>query len=136
MTKKASPAPKKTNRESDKFMLRMPHGMRDAIAYEAEKSGRSMNAEMVDRLTQSFERALDPEKMAQTLKRLAGTAEVLDNFFFGPENAELDAFIAGQREKGENLTRNEAIRLIVRTYLAEKGYLYPRDGASGDRNKK
>jgi hypothetical protein len=72
----------------------------------------------------------------QTLKRLAGTAEVLDNFFFSPENAELDAFIAHQRERGENLTRNEAIRLIVRTYLAQNGYLYPREVASTERDKK
>ena len=30
-------------REYDKFMLRFPDGMRDAIALRAKKNGRSMN---------------------------------------------------------------------------------------------
>ena len=44
-----------TNRNSDKFMLRLPDGMRDAIAEFAKQSGRSMNAEIVYRLQQSIE---------------------------------------------------------------------------------
>lgn len=39
-----------TGRESDKFMLRFPEGMRDRLKDEAAKSGRSMNAEIVQRL--------------------------------------------------------------------------------------
>ena len=41
-------------RESDKFMLRLPNGMRDLIAKEAKKNGRSMNAEIVSRLQDTF----------------------------------------------------------------------------------
>jgi hypothetical protein len=38
---------KPTNRDSDKFMLRLPDGMRDRIKEEADLAGRSMNAEIV-----------------------------------------------------------------------------------------
>lgn len=41
-------------RESDKFMLRLPDGMRQLIAEEAKKNGRSMNAEIVIRLQESI----------------------------------------------------------------------------------
>jgi hypothetical protein len=37
-------------RQSDKFMLRFPDGMRDRIAELAKQNGRSMNAEIVQRL--------------------------------------------------------------------------------------
>jgi hypothetical protein len=39
---------------ADKFMLRLPDGVRDRIAGEAEKNKRSMNAEIVARLEKSF----------------------------------------------------------------------------------
>lgn len=38
----------------DKFMLRLPDGMRDRIKDAAEKNNRSMNAEIVSRLENSF----------------------------------------------------------------------------------
>ena len=41
---------KGTGRESDKFMLRLPDGMRDSLKAEAEKNKRSLNAEIVQRL--------------------------------------------------------------------------------------
>lgn len=40
--------------KQDKFMLRFPDGMRDRIREEAEANGRSMNAEIIHRLEQSF----------------------------------------------------------------------------------
>lgn len=45
-----------TGRDSDKFMLRFPDGMRERVAEAAKAAGRSMNAEIVQRLEQSFER--------------------------------------------------------------------------------
>jgi len=45
-------------RESDKFMLRLPAGMRGRIAKAAKESGRSMNTEIVARLQESFEPSL------------------------------------------------------------------------------
>nr|WP_313360448.1 Arc family DNA-binding protein [Mixta calida] len=34
-------------RDYDKFMLRMPEGMRDAITERAKRNGRSMNSEII-----------------------------------------------------------------------------------------
>lgn len=36
--------------EQDKFMLRLPDGMRDAIKAAAKREGRSMNAQIVQHL--------------------------------------------------------------------------------------
>lgn len=41
-------------RESDKFMLRLPDGVRDRIAEAAKANNRSMNAELVSRIDRSF----------------------------------------------------------------------------------
>lgn len=48
------PPPPQSSREMDKFILRMPVGMRDQIAKAAAKAGRSMNAEITHRLQSSF----------------------------------------------------------------------------------
>ncbi|RTF27202.1 Arc family DNA-binding protein [Serratia marcescens] len=45
-------------KDYDKFMLRFPDGMRDAIAERAKRNGRSMNAEIV----QIIEDAIAAEK--------------------------------------------------------------------------
>ncbi|MBN8976159.1 MAG: Arc family DNA-binding protein [Rhizobiales bacterium] len=129
MAKKAAKTTK-TGRGSDQFVLRLPPGMRDAIAHEAENSGRSMNAEIVDRLAFSFEQILSNEGMVQVSKRFEAVAAALEELFFDLRDMELDAFIVDRRKKGENLTRTEAIRLIVREYLAKNGYLHARGGAS------
>lgn len=42
-------------REYDKFMLRFPDGMRDAIAERAKRNGRSMNSEIVQILRDTLE---------------------------------------------------------------------------------
>lgn len=41
-------------RDFDKMMMRLPPGMRDRIAEAAKVAGRSMNAEVIDRLEKSF----------------------------------------------------------------------------------
>lgn len=43
------------SRLADKFMLRMPDGMRDLISKKAEENHRSMNSEIIARLLDSFE---------------------------------------------------------------------------------
>ncbi len=43
-----------THRDSDKFMLRLPTGMRDRIKSVAESNGRSMNAEIVAALDEKY----------------------------------------------------------------------------------
>ena len=46
---------------ADKFMLRMPGGLRDQLKRAAHKNGRSMNAEIVARIVDSFESAPEAE---------------------------------------------------------------------------
>lgn len=47
--------PPATSQPQDKYIVRFPEGMRERIAAEAKLSGRSMNAEIVARLQNSFE---------------------------------------------------------------------------------
>lgn len=42
-------------RESDRFIVRLPDGMRDQLSASARENGRSMNAEVVARLQASYE---------------------------------------------------------------------------------
>jgi hypothetical protein len=48
------------SRESDKFMLRLPAGMREKIAEIAQANGRSMNAEIVTRLEWALNLVSEP----------------------------------------------------------------------------
>jgi predicted HicB family RNase H-like nuclease len=57
--------------KQDKFMLRFPEGMRERIRIAAEKNGRSMNAEIVSRLEESFQ-------SEQTLQRYNMMSVTLD----------------------------------------------------------
>lgn len=43
-----------STQNQDKFVLRLPDGMRDQIKEEAAKAGRSMNAEIIYRLEDSY----------------------------------------------------------------------------------
>lgn len=52
-----------TGRDSDKFMLRLPDGMRDQLKAAAEANNRTMNAEVVARLNAS----LNPPAEASTV---------------------------------------------------------------------
>lgn len=56
-------------------MLRFPDGMRDRIRIEAEKNGRSMNAEIVSRLEASFD----------TERELSGLVAKLEGFRDKPQ---------------------------------------------------
>ncbi len=49
----------------DKFMLRLPAGMRQAVKNEANRNYRSMNAEIVFQLKRSYENANDEKADAQ-----------------------------------------------------------------------
>lgn len=74
MSEEKSPYPSRT---ADQFVVRFPDGMRDALKEEAHANGRSMNAEIVARLQQSFEPTIrqhqssvslaDPEALQQQL---------------------------------------------------------------------
>lgn len=53
-----------TNRESDRFIIRLPEGMRDRIKAAAAENNRSMNAEIVARLETSFATGPDQSNLA------------------------------------------------------------------------
>lgn len=65
---------------ADKFMLRMPDGMRDRIAEAAKVNGRSMNAEIVHRLSESFaETAMQPQALRELRGILASLLKEIDS---------------------------------------------------------
>jgi hypothetical protein len=113
----------KAGRGSDQFMVRMPPGMRSTLADAAEGNGRSMNAEIVARLAASFEEFLTLEGIVAISKRMQAGVEALEEMFFDVKDIDLEAFIADQQSKGTILTRTQAIRLILRTYLSENGFM-------------
>lgn len=45
-----------TGKASDRLQFRLPEGMRDKLVEAAAANGRSLNEEIIDRLTQSLER--------------------------------------------------------------------------------
>lgn len=47
--------PPRAPQGADKYLLRLPEGMRDRIAESAKANNRSMNAEIVARLESSYE---------------------------------------------------------------------------------
>lgn len=58
--------PKYPSDKQDQFMLRLPDGLRDRVKAAADENKRSMNAEIVDRLENSFEsHAADAQEMAR-----------------------------------------------------------------------
>jgi hypothetical protein len=118
-----------TGRGSDQFMVRMPKGMRTALSEAAQSNGRSMNAEIVSRLADSFLEGgtqMSAEGYAALVKRLTAGVEFLEGVLFDIRDFDLEAFIEDQQSKGTMLTRTQAIRLILRTYLSENGFVRQR----------
>lgn len=72
-----------TTRESDKFIVRLPDGMRDRIKAAAEANNRSMNAEIVARLEASFASfpplpVIDPESITAIMRQVSEAMEGLE----------------------------------------------------------
>ncbi len=65
------------SRTADKFVVRLPEGMRDQVADVARKNHRSMNSEIIDRLEQSLlnaqfapaQNSADAEELKSALTR-------------------------------------------------------------------
>jgi len=60
-----------TGRESDKFMLRLPEGMRSQLKSDAEKNGRSMNVEMIARIEAWPHMCEEIAKLENELQRIS-----------------------------------------------------------------
>lgn len=76
-----------TNRESEKFALRLPDGMRERIKAEAEANNRSMNAEIVSRLQDSLDGKQTSAVMSLNIDLAEiGTPELADKLAFFVEH--------------------------------------------------
>lgn len=71
---------------ADKFMLRLPDGMRDRIADAAKANNRSMNAEIVARLAYSFE--IDGIDLVKLNASVEEHGRLLDAFLKSQGNAD------------------------------------------------
>ena len=105
--------------QKDKFMLRLPDGMRERIAQAAEKEGRSMNAEIVRRLETTFPAPQEKKSGKRTsdalLSAIAEQVERLRNL--GQELARLDE----QQVIAEFVdTTNRRSELVSRRGIQEK----------------
>jgi len=57
-----------TGRDSDKFMLRLPDGMRERIKRVADQNKRSMNSEIVEALDRAFPEEPSIDEVAEDIK--------------------------------------------------------------------
>ncbi|MBV4365932.1 Arc family DNA-binding protein [Erwinia phyllosphaerae] len=91
-------------RDYDKFMLRLPEGMREAIAERAKFNGRSMNSEIVQILQDALD--LSPEQ------EVSGA---IDRAYFAElekmSNDDLENWFKAIKENTKAL--NESTKLIV-----------------------
>ena len=85
MASKKRQLPRATDRGSDKFIIRLPEGMRQHLAELAKQHGRSMNAEVVTALAVYFAeltlgRPVPPERVPdvyELLFKIGNTVEHL-----------------------------------------------------------
>lgn len=89
--------------KSDGFMLRFPDGMRDHIKAEADRNGRSMNAEIVARLERSYTNWPNIEIPSEVIVRIARLPDTL-------------------RREAEAKINLEVIRILRETLGAEPEY--------------
>ncbi|MHB2265690.1 Arc family DNA-binding protein [Aliihoeflea sp. PC F10.4] len=81
----------------DKYVLRMPDGMRQRIKAAAESNGRSMNAEMVARLEDSFVFEAREQRLQSDIRRQGD-----DNIGLQDQIEEMDQQIKRQQEREVN----------------------------------
>jgi hypothetical protein len=96
MTKRAPPP----SRTADQFVTRLPDGMRDRIAEAAKNNNRSMNAEIVERLSATF--TATPMESLQTIETQTGIITLLGHYL---------SMMTGLAKKG-NPDKLEQILLI------------------------
>lgn len=63
--------PASTSRDSDKFMLRLPDGMRKRIERSAKSHGRSMNSEIVATLEEHYPSDVNLDELINQTNALA-----------------------------------------------------------------
>jgi hypothetical protein len=99
----------------ERFIVRFPDGMRDRIAEAAKAAGRSMNAEIVNRLDGSF-RSVDVENAAGILL----------------ENQRLQEMVDAQRK---TIQAQDVTAIMLSTYLIDVLNALPKKIQGEDRIK-
>lgn len=131
------------SRHADKYVLRFPVGMRDRIAEVAKADGRSMNAEIVNRLVESFEERKWPltpglmEKAEEAAAKNRRSVDVellnrfLDSFAEKPEVDRLRGLLEAERKENvklrleiEEITASETLNHDV-LYILLDSHGYP-----------
>lgn len=72
------------SRTADKFVLRLPEGLRARISQVAEKNHRSMNGEMIARIDGSLDLEAKYEEMRKLNQYLLGRLEMLETVSIPP----------------------------------------------------
>lgn len=99
--------------KQDQFVLRFPDGMRDAIKSAAGENGRSMNAEIVARLEDSFSRKFDRvDNENQRLGRRLESIERTLHQLMGRVGAEIER---------QNLVRSDPLRRSPEAVIMAEG---------------
>lgn len=94
--------------ELDRFIVRMPEGMRARIAAAAKDSGRSMNAEIVHRLEASFDRPTTSAELAEAGRLMERKLdELMAAFRSLAENSEDPVSVAARRAVREALDQGD-----------------------------
>ena len=104
-----------TGRESDKFMLRLPEGMRERIKTVADANGRSMNAEIVLALEEKFPAPVigEPEGWLRWL------SDMLKNHPASPPIQEVQREVLRMLRKGSGIcTPEEVLEVTIRAVMA------------------
>ncbi len=69
--------PKPPSEELDKFLIRMPTGLRDRIKAAADRQKRSMNAEIIDTLENQYP---EPITIDEVVEDIEETVKILQRF--------------------------------------------------------
>lgn len=110
-----------TGRDSEKYIVRFPEGMRDRIAELAKANNRSMNAEIIARLEMSFAEP-DAAKAAERRK-----LELVNSYVEWCRKSERDPFRSfssfckayEEDEQGQSVERINSIPAIDPKYLSD-----------------
>lgn len=108
-------------RDYDKFMLRFPDGMRDAIAERAKQNGRSMNSEIVQILDDALSGEtlnMDAEFLTVFSQVTHAKHETIEEF--DAINEKVDWLVSKLMEKIEKESANVRVLLKAKQKHANK----------------
>lgn len=109
---------KRTIQTQDKYVLRMPDGLRETLKELAERNGRSLNAEIIARLHESLNSPypeLSGYGFEALVRRLDGSVRALEHLFLAERDL---AFIDGRPTADELAAIRNAPESAKRQILA------------------